>query len=220
MAQSRPDLPAGLAAPPDCHPELVVFDLDMCMWSPEMYELAGKPTEAVIGRAYDSGVNGDDNNGALTMVVGARTESRRGAQTVTLFPGALRALRELYLMRDTAWSGTRVAAASSSEEPSYSAACLEMLEILPGIKMREVFSFFAIGRTGELSSDKRTHFAKIRRESGTDFRKMLFFDDCNWGDHVAKIASAHGVLGARTPRGMTYEEWRGALDMYAMERAE
>ena len=198
-------LPEGLSAPPATHPELVVFDLDMCMWSPEMYTLDSAPTEAV-----------ECGSGDEAMIIGARTQ---GGSTVKLFPGALRALQELYLQRDTAWAGTLVAAASSSEEPSFSAACLGLLEILSGVKMREAFSYFAIGRTGELSSDKRTHFSKIRRESGTDFRKMLFFDDCNWGDHVAKIQNAHGVLGARTPNGMTYAEWRGALDMYARERS-
>jgi magnesium-dependent phosphatase 1 len=222
-------LPAGLSAPPATHPELVVFDLDMCMWSPEMFTLDSTPTEAVEGRPVlgEDGRIGSETNSigsetigsetnSESMIVGART--RRG-NTVSLFPGALRALQELYLQRDTAWAGTLVAAASSSEEPSYSAACLDLLEILPGVKMREAFSFFAIGRTGELSSDKRTHFGKIQRESGTDFAKMLFFDDCNWGDHVGKIQAAHGVLGARTPNGMTYTEWRDALDMYAKERS-
>lgn len=201
-------LPQGLAPPPAVHPELIVFDLDMCMWHPEMYELGAKPTVEVRGRI--GGACEEEG------VCGART--RRGS-TVVLFEGAKKALQELYLLRDTAWAGTRVAAASSSEEPTYSAACLDMLEILPGVKMREVFSYFAIGRTGELSSDKRTHFAKIHRESAVDFQNMLFFDDCNWGDHVAKIYQAHGVLGARTPKGMTYSEWRDALDVYASRRA-
>ena len=94
---------ARFSAPPACHPELVVFDLDMCMWSPEMYELDSCPTVAVRGEGADG----------KEMVVGART--RRGS-TVKLFPGALHALQELYLQRDSAWAGTLVAAASSSEE--------------------------------------------------------------------------------------------------------
>ena len=152
-------------------------------------------------------------------VAGARVQGQ--GDTVRLFPGALKALQELYLLPE--WKHTKVAAASSSEEPSYSAACLDTLEILPGVKMREAFSYFAIGRTaacGNLTSDKRTHFAKIRRESELPFETMLFFDDCNWGDHVAKINKAHGVLGARTPRGLQESEWRAALKMFAEKRGK
>lgn len=213
--QQQQSRPAGLKAPPAIRPQLVVFDLDMCMWHPEMYELPGKPMKKEMGQL---GTAGEGVVGAVTAS-GDRRWSHHGGSggaTVRLFPGALKALQELYLLPE--WQDTKVAAASSSEEPSYSAACLDMLEILPGVPMREVFSFFAIGRRGELSSDKRTHFKKIQRESKVVFREMLFFDDCNWGDHVRKIEQAHGVLGVRTPGGMQEEEWREGLRRFADKR--
>jgi magnesium-dependent phosphatase 1 len=197
-----------MEVPPKTVPKLIVFDLDMCMWSPEMYELSSKPSKEVRGSL---------NNEMGEGVVGAK-ELTRG-ETVTLFPGALLALQELYQLKE--FSNTKVAAASSGEEPSYSHACLDMLEILPNVKMRDVFSFFAIGRTkacGNLTSDKRTHFKKIREESGIDFQEMLFFDDCNWGDHVGTIEKYHGVIGQRTPRGLTVSEWRSALKRFDSER--
>lgn len=196
------------ARPPSRVPQLIVFDLDQCMWSPEMYQLRSKPTVPVLG---------DLGNGLGEGIVGCNN----GNQTVALFPGALLALQELHTLKE--FKHTRIAAASSSEEPTYSAACLDLLEILPGVTMRSVFSYFAIGRTkacGNLTSDKRTHFKKIQAESGIDFSEMLFFDDCNWGDHVGKINKAHGVIGQRTPEGLQESEWREALATFAQERGE
>lgn len=31
---------------------------------------------------------------------------------------------------------------------------------------------------------------------------MLFFDDCNWEDHCARVNEAYGVFGHRTPKGV------------------
>ena len=197
-------------------PKLIVFDLDMCMWSPEMYELSGQPDtpmEGSLGTDIGRGVVGAKVRSA------SPGRSRSEFQTVTLFPGALLALQECFT--NEKFQHTKLAAASSSEEPSYSAACLDMLEILPGIKMREAFSYFAIGRTkacGNLTSDKTTHFAKIKKESQVEFEEMLFFDDCNWGDHVERIHQAHGVIGQKTPNGLTEKEWRDALEKFSKAR--
>ncbi|CAK9085796.1 unnamed protein product [Durusdinium trenchii] len=52
-------------------PSLIVFDLDACLWSPEMYELSSPPS------SYCS----------------KRRGVAAGAQTVRLFPGAEAVLR-------------------------------------------------------------------------------------------------------------------------------
>lgn len=36
-------------------PLLVVFDLDSCLWTPEMFELRGSPTEPVKGELLQAG---------------------------------------------------------------------------------------------------------------------------------------------------------------------
>ena len=33
---------------------------------------------------------------------------------------------------------------------------------------------------------------------------QLFFDDCNWGDHVQAVGDAYGVVGQRTPSGVPH----------------
>lgn len=188
-------------------PTLIVFDLDDCLWTPEMYTLSQKPSVPV---------EGDLGGGHGRGVVGVRCGAR--GETVRLYPGALQVLQELWAGRDGKWKGSKIAAASSSEEPSYSAACLEHLEVVPGVSMGTLFSYRAIGRTGELSSNKRTHFTKLHRESRVPYDEMIFFDDCNWGDHVATVAREFGVVGQRTPSGLTGEEWRACLASFAKAR--
>eukprot|EP01065_Artemidia_motanka_P012206 TRINITY_DN16688_c0_g1_i2.p2 TRINITY_DN16688_c0_g1~~TRINITY_DN16688_c0_g1_i2.p2 ORF type:complete len:139 (+),score=13.80 TRINITY_DN16688_c0_g1_i2:38-418(+) len=80
-------------------PKMVVFDLDACVWEPEMYQLPGCPSQEVRGS-----LPGGEG------VVGMRCGSR--GPTVRLFPGALRALNELRTNPELA--DVEVACASSS----------------------------------------------------------------------------------------------------------
>ena len=56
------------------------------------------------------------------------------------------------------------------------------------------------------------------KKSQIEFEEMLFFDDCNWGDHVERIHQAHGVIGQKTPNGLTEKEWRTALEKFSKAR--
>ena len=93
-----------------------------------MHELSSKPTKSIQGSLPNNVGEG---------VIGA--QDVQSGDTVTIFPGALLAMQELYQLKE--FSKTKVAAASSSLEPTYSYACLDMLEILPGVPMRNIFSF-------------------------------------------------------------------------------
>jgi magnesium-dependent phosphatase 1 len=166
-------------------PEMVVFDLDACSWTPEMFELDSKPSVAVRGR----GDKGED------LVVGARA----GRDTVTLFPGALHAFREL--ATNPIYKNTKVAAASSTTEPDYARSAMSILEIFPGVTMGSIFHYKQIGCSGLLSHRKTSHFTQLQKESGVAFCNMLFFDDCGYSDHVGDINRQYGVVGHRTPHG-------------------
>jgi magnesium-dependent phosphatase 1 len=203
----------------DSHlPTMIVFDLDDCIWTPEMHELPGKPSIPVEGPLDPL----SPENSALGTV-GMRVPSRRrggwGSEEdgtyVRLFDGARLALRELAL--DRRYRGIRLAAASSSLEPSYSHACLRGLEILPGLTLHHMFSFVQIGRTGKLTPRKTTHFRELHKESGVPFEEMLFFDDCNWKDHCEDVTRTFGVVSQRTPSGMRIEEFHGGLEKYRKE---
>ena len=104
-------------------------------------------------------------------------------------------------------------------------AALSLLEVVPGVTIRQLFARgwpadfegnVQIGRSPPLSSDKAaTHFPAILRETDVPYDEMLFFDDCNWGDHCANVANkCKGVATQRTPRGMQYSEWIQGLKTY------
>lgn len=221
-------------------PELIVLDLDDCVWHPEMYTLNDMPSTPIIG---DLGGRGEG-------VAGVKS----GMETIRLFPGALKALQECY---DGVYDPSRLAVASSADTPfaaSIAQAALDVLEVVPGVTVRAVLNrgwpdgfddHVKIGRTPPLSSDKsRTHFPLLKEATGVDYDGMLFFDDSagaascgfalslslarptarrpagNWSNHCEIVArNCPGVVTQRTPRGMQHSEWLSGLKKYADARA-
>eukprot|EP00536_Pseudo-nitzschia_multiseries_P011057 jgi/Psemu1/204829/e_gw1.358.52.1 len=193
-------------------PSLVVFDLDDCLWTPEMHELPGCPEIPVHGNLNPNATN--DNGQQQKGVVGLKVP--RYHDTVTLYDGARRVLYEL--ATNPVYKGVQLATASSSLEPSYSYACLDGIEILPGLCLGDMMSYNQIGRTGKLSPDKVTHFQELHEESCVPYNEMLFFDDCNWGDHCRRVTNAFGVVSQRTPRGLQWEEFHKGLKKYESQQ--
>jgi len=97
---------------------------------------------------------------------------------------------------------------------------LDGIEILPGLSVRHMITHERIGRTSPLSPDKRTHFELLHRDSGVPYDEMLFFDDCNWGDHCAVVSKAFGVACQRTPSGLRYEDFFKGLEEYRKQKAK
>ena len=148
-------------------PTMIVFDLDDCLWSPEMHELYSKPTIPVHGVLNPHCPKEKQVKGVVGL-------SNQHGDTVQLYGGARRALYEL--VTDSLYSDVTIAVASSSLEPTYSHACLEGIEILPGRTLRDVIQYDQIGRNGKLTSRKTSHFRELQKESGIPYDEMLFFD--------------------------------------------
>ena len=148
---------------------MIVFDLDDCLWTPEMHELPGCPEIPVHGELNPNNTGGKQQKGVVGLQV------PRYRDTVTLYDGARKVLYEL--ATNPIYKDVLLATASSSLEPSYSYACLAGIEILPGLTMGDMMSFNQIGRSGNLSPDKTTHFRELHDESGVPYNEMLFFDD-------------------------------------------
>jgi magnesium-dependent phosphatase 1 len=161
-------IPATSATRDPHLPKMVVFDLDDCLWSPEMHELYGKPNLPVQGILNPHVVQPQH------MLQGVIGLANSHGQTVTLFEGARRVLYEL--ATDPKYHGIVLAVASSSLEPAYSRACLQAIEILPGKTMQDIIQYHQIGRTGKLTPRKTAHFRELHRDSGIAYEDMLFFD--------------------------------------------
>jgi magnesium-dependent phosphatase 1 len=206
---------SGNSRPSLLLPRLIVFDLDDCLWSPEMHELDSKPCIPIQGvlNDFDDHNHHDSSNATPALLRGVvGLQESRGGDTVRLFPGARQVLYELATQPQ--YQGIRLACASSSLEPSYSYACLQAIEILPDLSMRQILSHVQIGRDPPLSSDKRSHFRLLHQESGIPHEEMLFFDDCNWGDHCTTVSLEFGVTSLATPHGLQYQEFQQGLAQY------
>ena len=162
-------------------PSMIVFDLDDCLWTPEMHELPGLPEIPIHGNLIPVDVNSDQDQKEKKKtkkgVVGLQVPryGNRDNCTVTLYDGARKILYEL--ATNPIYKDVQLATASSSLEPSYSYACLDGIEILPGLVIGDMMNYNQIGRTGNLSPDKITHFQQLHEESGIPYNEMLFFDD-------------------------------------------
>ena len=171
-------------------PSLIVFDLDACLWSPEMYQLSSSPSE------YSS------KRGGVAA----------GRDTVRLFPGADAVLQKL--ASDTAYDGVQVAVASSTTEPAFANKCLDNFPLSGGkfatvgelVRFRQIFP----------GSKGGQHFPNLKAETGISYDQMLFFDDCTYGDNCANVAShCPGVTCVRTPHGLTEEDFKLGLEAFA-----
>ncbi|VEU36519.1 unnamed protein product [Pseudo-nitzschia multistriata] len=217
---SDSSMSSSSSSPPQCgvdYPELVVFDLDACFWDQEMYEMPALPSKTVSGILGDSGQEG---------VTGAYS----GRNKISMHPGSMVALQEH--ARGDVYPGMKVCFASSADTPfaeKIGRATLKLLEVLPGLTVWDLVlkdwdgkDVNQIGRQPPLSSNKaQTHFPFIRKLTGIPYDKMLFFDDCNWGDHVGMVgrgcteeSTSRGVVGHRTPSGLTIKDWYRGLELY------
>uniref|UniRef100_A0A7S1C0N6 Magnesium-dependent phosphatase-1 n=1 Tax=Corethron hystrix TaxID=216773 RepID=A0A7S1C0N6_9STRA len=206
--------PSMSSSSENIYPALTVFDLDACLWDQEMYEMPAMPSRPIEG----------DLNGRGAGVKGAMS----GPYKISLHAGSLVALQEHH---DGLYPGMKVALASSADTPKaekIGRAALRILEVVPGVTVWDVLmrdwdgvDVNQIGRQPPLSSNKaRSHFPRIRELTQIRYDEMLFFDDCNWGDHCRMVSdgckekNGEGVVSVRTPYGLREAEWREGLQTY------
>ena len=131
-------------------PSAVVFDLDGCVWLPEMFELWGG------GAPFT-----DNGDGTLKDKAGRR---------VYLLGATREALRDLHCSDE--WKGTVVAIASRTDEPSWAEACLQQFMIADGkggtFPMKQAFHVEEIHK-----GCKTGHLKSIAQRTGIELSKML-----------------------------------------------
>ena len=198
-------------------PELVVFDLDACFWDQEMYTLSMIPDSSNVVKG--------DLNGRGEGVVGVMS----GRTKISLHKGSLIALQDHY---DNKFGDMKICFASSADTPlaeRIGRATLKLLDIVPGYTVWDLVlrdwnqDINQIGRQPPLSSNKAaTHFPILRKLTKVRYDRMLFFDDCQWGDHCGMVEasckesdSGKGPTTVRTPYGLGKKEWEEGLSKYA-----
>ena len=183
-------------------PHLIVFDLDACLWTPEMYELPRSPTTYCHKRDGVAVGRGDRGHGVVKLYDGAKDVLQR------FVPGSSN--------HDAELAAAKVAVASSTTEPDYAATCLAELRVHakehPDVVVADLVHFRQIYP----GSKGRQHFPALLAETGIPFEGMLFFDDCTYSDNCGEVARmCPGAACARTPHGMTAAIFDAALEAFA-----
>ena len=129
---------------------------------------------------------------------------------------------------DPKWKETKVAVASSCDEPSWARECIQLIQINSNIKLKNIFD---PNLTEIYKSPKSVHLKEISKKSGIDLKDMMFFDN-EWGrfecrckqysvniilscfigncQTVAKV----GVSVVYTPKGVTRSLFEEAMTKF------
>ena len=198
--------------------QLIVFDLDFCVWKPEMYQIRGPPRLTNLKSIQPKQPRKRKTNKqlqALSNLPKRPTTNRKGmivtdsaGTPITVFDGASHALSEINQWRKQSdcniKSDIKVAVASCTDEPGYARNCMNWLIVDDGSTLASCFDHIEI-RPG----DKKRHFESLHRITGIPFEEMAFFDDY---DLNINSVSTLGVKCFHTPYGMSREVWNEALD--------
>jgi magnesium-dependent phosphatase 1 len=199
----------------------LILTIALLLLPHKVYEMPALPERTVTG----------DLNGRGEGVTGVYS----GPHKISLHTGSLKALQD---HADGKFGSMKVCFASSADTPfaeKIGRASLQKLEVLPGLTVWDLVvgrdwngvDVNQIGRQPPLSSNKAaTHFPRIKQMTGIRYDRMLFFDDCIWGDHCGMVAAAcreedteRGPAVVRTPNGLREKEWAEGLQVYAQHAA-
>jgi magnesium-dependent phosphatase 1 len=178
-------------------PKLVIFDLDGCLWRPEMYELL-----------YYSGGAGapftpSDNDPNILL-------TRKG-EPVYLLGNVRQVMQELHLNPN--WKDVKVGISSRTDQPDWARELLQKFQVEihhdddagGSFCLNDVFH----GGPIQISSDAKVkHFRRIASETGVALEDMLFFDN-EFGN--CKDVSSLGVTVAYCPNGVDTSIWEAAV---------
>ena len=162
-------------------PKAVVFDLDGCLWAPDMYMLWGGGAPFSV-----------EDDGTLRDCRGAKVEML-GSVPEVLFE----------LKTDPKWKGVKVCVASCTDEPSWAQECLDKFKLGDGTSLKSAMMVEEIH-----GGNKQGHLRNIAKRTNIALEDMLFFDN-ERGNCVD--VSAIGVTVAYVPRGVTALAWERAL---------
>jgi len=164
-------------------PKVVVFDLDGCVWDPEMYQLWG--------------------GGAPFKIRSDGNLSDRSGTTVRLLGDVKNIMAEF--KTDPKWSDAIIAVASSCDEPAWARECIQKFPIGDNLTLKDVFDKDNI----EIYKRSKNHHLKaIAEQTGVDLKDMIFFDN-QYGN--CETVAGVGVTSVYTPKGVTRQAFQEGL---------
>jgi magnesium-dependent phosphatase 1 len=177
--------------PTPSKPRLIVFDLDGCLWKPEMYELAWQGM----------------NHSPFEPIRDGTFMKSRLDSVVRLFGDIPEILDEIVL-NEQEWSGTQLAISSRTDEPQWAKELLAKF-VLPksGMTLES-----AIKGPWEISYDSKTiHFERIAKKTGIGLEEMVFFDN-EQGN--CKLVSRIGVTVGYSPDGLNHGIFQATMEAF------
>lgn len=173
----------------NARPRLIVFDLDGCLWKPEMYELAWRGM-----------------NHAPFDYINIRDKTRMKSQlnsVVQLIGDVAVIIDELVLDRTV-----QLAISSRCDEPMWARELLGKMTLpVSGMTLEE-----AITGPWEISFDAKIHhFDRIAKQTGIQLEDMVFFDN---EQQNCKSVSRKGVTVGYTPNGVTRDIFEKTMSKF------
>ena len=169
--------------------ELVAFDLDGTIWSPDMYQLWGG------GAPFHQAPNGRDLldcKGNCVHMLGI------SAQVLD------------WLKTAPSMANIKVAWVSCTDEPDWARECLQKFRTVPGgIPIERIADSVQI-----FKSNKQTHFQNLKKlYSDIEYSEMLFFD--NEMGNIRNVSKL-GVKCVYCPDGITQKAWQEGMDLFSV----
>lgn len=184
-------------------PKAIIFDLDGCLWTPEMYEIMYFQG----GRGSPFREDPNHESGMLTC----------DDQPVRLLGDVRSVFEEMYYLqqRTTTTTNVRIGISSRTDEPDWARELLSKFKVTTNrgsessesqtespmhVYLKDVFN----GPIEIATDSKKSHFERIRAATGIDYKDMVFFD--NEYGNCEQIASL-GVSVVYCPDGVTRNLW-------------
>ena len=226
-------------------PKVIVFDLDGCLWRPEMYELLyfsggfGAPFTVPPPRSDDADKdaattnkkNNNENDGITTLLT-------CNGEPVYLLGDVADIFRELYT--DVTWQqhNVRVGISSRTDQPDWARELLHKFQITrtttttsksivndknDNNESNDTTNMFSLqdvidNAIVEISSGSKVqHFQNIQLTTGVDYKDMIFFD--NEYGNCEQVSKQLGVLVGYCPKtGVTKQIWDATLSAFDEKR--
>jgi len=177
-------------------PKVIVFDLDGCLWSPEMYELLYFSG----GRGAPFTVDPEDPKVLRTV----------GDEAVRLLGDVRWVLSQLYDYNSNSTNNAiQVGISSRTDEPEWAKELLAKFSIQAMEKELVPLQIVFNGPIEIAKDSKIKHFHRICKQCRVQMKDILFFD--NELGNCYDVASL-GVTVVYCPIGVTKELWKLALE--------